>query len=93
MNKQRLMDPVRKNWKDAKRTKLEYYIANINLECWVLYKARRYVDRTQPYFITNMNINSHRALTLICTRWHSLGKVCKESLIEDVSLAVYMLCK
>ena len=27
---ERLMDPLRKKWKDAKRTKLEYYIANIN---------------------------------------------------------------
>ena len=64
---ERLMDPLRKKWKDAKRTKLEYYIANINPECWVLYKARRPIDRIQPYLITNMSINSRRALTLLRT--------------------------
>ena len=43
---ERLMDPLRKKWKfDAKRTKLEYYFADINLECWVLYKTRRPIDR------------------------------------------------
>ena len=45
---ERLMDPLRKKWKDARRTQLEYYIANINLECWVLYKARRLIYRIQP---------------------------------------------
>ena len=34
---ERLMEPLRKKWKDAKRTNLEYYIANINLECWALF--------------------------------------------------------
>ena len=96
---ERLMEPLRKKWKDAKRTKLEYYIANINPECWVLYKARGPIDRIQPYLITNMSINSRRALTLLHTWSHNLGievalshqnqpnikacKVCKEGLLED----------
>ena len=33
------MDPLRKKLKDVERTKLEYYIANIKLECGVLYKT------------------------------------------------------
>ena len=48
---ERLMEPLMNQWKDAKCTKLEYYIANINPECWVLYKARRPIDRIQPYLI------------------------------------------
>ena len=55
---ERLMNPLRKKWKDAKWTKLDY-IVNINLECWVLYKARRPIDHNEPYLITNMSINSH----------------------------------
>ena len=70
---ERLMDPLRKTWKDAKRTKLEYYIANINPECSVLYKAIRFIDRIQPYLITNMSINSRRAITLLHTRSQNLG--------------------
>ena len=31
---ERLEEPLRKKWKDAKN--LEYGIANINLNCWVL---------------------------------------------------------
>ena len=61
------MEPQRKKWKDGKRAKLEYYIVNINVECWVLYKARRPSDRIQPYLITSMSINSRRALTLLHT--------------------------
>ena len=34
---ERLMEPLRKKWKVAKKTKLEYYITNINLELLVLY--------------------------------------------------------
>ena len=67
------MKPLRKNWKGAKRTKLEYYNANINPECWVLYKARRPIDHIQPYFITNMSINSRRALTLCRTLSQKVG--------------------
>ena len=67
------MDPLRKKWKDAKRTKLEYYIANINPEWWVIYKTKRHVDHNQPYLITNTSINSRRALTLLHTRSHNLG--------------------
>ena len=36
---------LRKKWKDVKRTKLEYYTANIIRECWVLYKTRSPTDR------------------------------------------------
>ena len=67
------MEPLSRKWKDAKRKKLEYYIANINLECWVLYKARRHINRIQLYLINNVSINSRRALTLIQTQSHKLG--------------------
>ena len=49
------MEPLSRKWKDAKRKKLEYYIANINLECWVQYKAILPIDCIQPYLITNMS--------------------------------------
>ena len=52
------MDPLGKKW-------VLYYIVTINPECWVLYKARRPIDRIQPYLITNMSINSHRALACL----------------------------
>ena len=58
---------------DVKRTKLEYHITNINFECQVLYKARSSIDCIQPYLITDMSINSRRALTLIRTQSHNLG--------------------
>ena len=61
------------NWEDAKRTKLEYYIANVNPECWSQYKARMPIDRIQPYLITNMSSNARRALTLLYTVSHKLG--------------------
>ena len=32
---ERLMEPLRKKWEVAKKTRLEYYAANINPECWV----------------------------------------------------------
>ena len=48
---ERLMKPQRQKWEDAKRIKLEYCIANINPECWVLYNARWPIDRIQPYLI------------------------------------------
>ena len=35
VNKERLMEALKKNQKDVKRTNLEYYNANINSECWV----------------------------------------------------------
>ena len=41
---ERSMQPLRKNWEDSKMTNLEYYIANINpecwAECWAHYKTR-----------------------------------------------------
>ena len=67
------MDTLRKKWKDVKRTKLEYYIANINSESWVLYKTRKLIDCIQPYLITNMSINSCRALVLLRTQSHNRG--------------------
>ena len=65
----RLTEPLRKKCKHVKRANLEYYIANINLECWVPYKARWPIDRIQPYLITNMNINSQS----LNTQAHKLG--------------------
>ena len=35
-----LMKSLWKKWEDAMRTKLEYYIANIDPECWVQFKAK-----------------------------------------------------
>ena len=61
---ERLIEPLRK--------KCEDYNANINIECWVQYKARRPIDRIQPYLISNVSINSRRALTLLM-RSHKLG--------------------
>ena len=54
---ERLMEP----------SKLEYYIANINREWWVLYKARRPTDCIQSHIMINMSINPHEALTLFHT--------------------------
>ena len=67
MIEERLMESLRNKWEDAKWTKLEYYIANINPECWSQYKARVPIDRIQPYLITNMSSNARRALTLLRT--------------------------
>ena len=80
-------------------TKLEYYIANVNLECWSQYKTRMPIDRIQPYLIINMSSNARRALTLLRTRSHEFGievaswyqnitnlktcKVCSEGIVED----------
>ena len=44
---EKLMRPLRKKWKVAKRIKLECYIANINSECQVLYKASKPIDCIQ----------------------------------------------
>ena len=49
MIEENLMEPLRMKWEDAKRTKLEYCIANGNPECWPQYKARMPIDRMQPY--------------------------------------------
>ena len=72
---ERLVESLRMKWEDAKRTKLEYYIANVNLnvgfdsQC----KARMPIDRIQPYLITIMSSNARRALTLLRPRSHKLG--------------------
>ena len=92
------MESLRKKWEVAKRTKLEYYTANFNPECWSKYKARTPIDRIQPYLITNISSNARRALTLLCTRSHKLDieiaswyqnlpnlktyKVCNEGMVE-----------
>ena len=57
MIEERLVESLRK-WEDAKRTKLEYYIANVNPEYWSEYKARTHIDHIQPYLITNMSSNA-----------------------------------
>ena len=57
MIEERLVESLRIKWEDAKRTKLEYYIANVNPECWSQYKARMPIDHIQPYLITNMCFN------------------------------------
>ena len=99
MIEERLVESLKMKWEDAKRTTLEYYIANVNLECWSQYKARMSIDRIQPYLITNMSSNVRRALTLLHTRSHKLGievaswyqnvmnlktfKICYEGMVQD----------
>ena len=95
-----MASPARiQQWEDVKRTKLEYYIANGNPECWSRYKARMHIDRIQHYLITDMSSNARRVFTLLCTRSHKLGieiaswyqnvmnlktcKVCNEGMVED----------
>ena len=68
---ERLMVSLRKKWEDAKRTKLEYYIANVNPEFLSQYKARMPIDHIQHDLITNMSSNAHRALTLLHNRPHN----------------------
>ena len=51
----------RNEWKDATRKKLEYYSANVNSECWVLYKARRPIDHIQPYIISRILHGKHQS--------------------------------
>ena len=60
-------------WENAKRTKLEYYMTNVNPEYWSQYTTRMPIDRIQPYLITNISCNACRALTLLHTRSHKLG--------------------
>ena len=40
----KLIESLMKKWEDAIRKKLEYYIANFNLECWVQYNTRMPID-------------------------------------------------
>ena len=71
---ERLVESLRMKWEDAKRIKLEYYIANINLECWSQCTARMPIDHIQPLnLITNMSSNARRALTLLRPISHKLG--------------------
>ena len=49
MIEERLVESLRMKWEDAKRRNLEYYIANVNPECWSQYKARMPIDRIQSY--------------------------------------------
>ena len=44
MIEQWLVESLRMKWEDAKRTKLEYYIANVNIECWTQCKTRMTID-------------------------------------------------
>ena len=55
MIEERLVESLRMKWEDAKRTKLEYYIANVKHECWSQYKARMPIDHIQNDLITNMS--------------------------------------
>ena len=49
MIEERLVESFRIKWEDVKRTKLEYYITNVNPECWSQYKVRMRIDRIPPY--------------------------------------------
>ena len=73
MIEETLVESLRMKWEDAKRTKVDYDIANVNSECWSQYKARMPIDRIQPFLITNMSTNARRALILLRTRSHKLG--------------------
>ena len=70
MIEKRPVESLRMKWEDAKRTKLEYSITNVDPQCWSQYKARMPVDRIQPYLITNMSSNARRALTLLSLSHH-----------------------
>ena len=59
MIEERLVESLRMKCEDAKRTKLQHYIANVNPRSWSPYKARMPIDRIQPYLITNMSSNAH----------------------------------
>ena len=69
---ERLLEPLKKKWEDAKRTKREHYITNINPKYRLQYKARMHVDHIQSNVITNKSINSCRAL-IVLTQLHKLG--------------------
>ena len=89
-------------------TKLEYYIANVNPECWSKYTERMLIDHIQPYLITNTGSYARRALTLLCTRSRKLGikvaswypnvtnlkacKVCNEGMIEEECKVLLFTC-
>ena len=95
MIEERLVESLRMKWEDAKRTKLEYYIANVNPECRSQYNTRMPIDRIQTYLMTNMSSNARRDLP----RSHKLGieiaswyqnvtnlktcKVCNQGMVED----------
>ena len=49
-----LVESLRMKLEDDKRTKLEYYIADVNPECCYQYKAIMSIDSIQPNLITNM---------------------------------------
>ena len=55
MIEERLVESLKIKWEDATRTKQEYYIANVNPECWSQYKTRMSIDCIQPYLITNLH--------------------------------------
>ena len=85
------MESLRNNRVDAKRTKLECYIANVNPECWSQYKASMPIDRIQPYVITNMISNACRALTLhiknTCILWSHRSKLASLWTIKMIILS------
>ena len=51
----RLLDALRMQWQDAKMSKLEYYIANSNPQCWLQYKEKL-SECIQSRLITPMNL-------------------------------------
>ena len=55
---ERLTEPLRKKWKDAKRTNLEYYMQTsiLNVRFYIRQEGLLIVIRIQPYLITNMSI-------------------------------------
>ena len=65
VNNEKLMEPLWKKGEYAKMKILEYYIASINLECWVQYKTRMLIDHIQPYLIANMSMKFYRAFKVL----------------------------
>ena len=41
---ERLIESLRMTWEDVKRSKLEYYIANINPKCWIKYNIKLLIN-------------------------------------------------
>ena len=50
------MEAIQNEMAKRQKGQMEYCIVNINLKCWVQYKARMLIDHIQPHLITNMSI-------------------------------------
>ena len=68
---ERWMESLRKKWEDAKRTKLEYYIANVNPKCWSQYKARMPIERCREDFQPRAETRGRRANQRCATSAHN----------------------